>query len=91
VQLIGRSARQSARNCDRAGRQRCDLTRRLQAFGIDVLRRDYDVSDPELLGLRRVQRVPHDQELERAALAHQARRQQARGRFRDQAEADERR
>src|SRR6516165_10772649 len=53
---------------------RCDLTRRLQALGIDALRRDYDVSDAELLGLRRVERVPHDQELERAALAHQARR-----------------
>src|SRR5262245_15947225 len=57
-QLIGRSARQSARKCDRTGRQRGDLTRRLQAFGIDVLRRDYDVSDAELLSLRRVKRVP---------------------------------
>src|SRR5262245_10666582 len=41
-QVIGRSAHQSARKCNRAGGQSSDLTRRLQAFGIDVFRRDYD-------------------------------------------------
>ena len=65
-------SRQPQQPANRTERDRC-----LQAFGIDLLRRDYDVSDSELLGLRRVNRVPHDQQLERAALAHQARRQQA--------------
>ena len=43
-----------ARKCNRTGGQSCDLTRRLQAFGIDVFRRDYDVSDADLLGVRRI-------------------------------------
>jgi hypothetical protein len=47
---VAPGARQSARKRDRAGGQRCDLTCRLQGFGIDVLRRDSDVSDAELLG-----------------------------------------
>ena len=89
--LVRRALHQPARDRDAFGRQRGDRLRGLHRLGLDLIGWRHLIDQAAGLRLLARQRLAHHQQLERAAMTHQARRQQARGRLGHQPERDERR
>ena len=87
--LVGRAAHQPARGQHALRRQSGDFARGLHRFRFDRLGGDDGVHQPGGFRLIGAERPAHHQQRERARMTHQPRRNQAGGRFRHQAEADE--